>query len=593
MDYYFSIFIRELNKSNFKGIAETVEKFCGHLDQTERDLVVGRTTDVNILGCLFKMKENYPKARFGFSQYSGLAKGLSKIAQFGEILVSEEVEKKIIENYEITSLGMLSIEGMASQILVYRAEKPIKELLFPTPKPEAMNISRQSQIESLQNLMSVSNAVLVIAPPGSGKTIFLNQLIEHWGNKIVYRTTCPPYVRAQTFKPITEIVNQLFGLVDVEGFEEKQKIIENKLKDLDIIDIGTSYLAILDFLSLSEEESILEKLELKVRVDVITDSVAEVLKRISWTTPTVIIIEDVENLDASSVKFIQHLILKLAEENVCFIFSSSLSQVNISGLKEFELRDIEKDKLELLIEEQTGEKLTLPPTTPFHISQYLLLYREEKAAYFYNQYRGETSISEFSLPLHDIKTIIKRRVDLLEENKEFLYNLAVAGLEINPEEFPIDKSKFYLFEYFVKHGYLMKFLNRYIFVNVLMQEEIYNLVTDKKNRHLRLADYYSRLQGFEEQAAFHYQAGENYKKAVDYLIKSAAIVVAKGGYESGIDYYNQALELCQRQKEAADLEVLVAINEGLADIYRALGDEEKALKYYKVVLDSYKEILKE
>ena len=83
------------------------------------------------------------------------------------------------------------------------------------------------------------------------------------------------------------------------------------------------------------------------------------------------------------------------------------------------------------------------------------------------------------------------------------------------------------------------------------------------------------------------------KKAIEFLMKSAAHAVKRGGYESGINYYTQALELCQRKKDAADLEILVALNEGLADIYRALGDEDKALKYYRVVLDSYKEILKE
>ncbi len=76
-------------------------------------------------------------------------------------------------------------------------------------------------------------------------------------------------------------------------------------------------------------------------------------------------------------------------------------------------------------------------------------------------------------------------------------------------------------------------------------------------------------------------------------MKSANLAVKKGGYESSINYYNQALELCQRQKDAAGLETLVALNENLADIYQSLGDEDKALKYYKVVLDSYKEILKE
>jgi tetratricopeptide (TPR) repeat protein len=108
-----------------------------------------------------------------------------------------------------------------------------------------------------------------------------------------------------------------------------------------------------------------------------------------------------------------------------------------------------------------------------------------------------------------------------------------------------------------------------------------------------MADYYIRLTGHEEHAAFHYREGNNFKKAIECSLQSARRAVRKGGYETAIDYYNQALELCQRKKEAADLETVVALNEELADVYRSLGDEEKALKYYKFVLDSYKEILKE
>jgi tetratricopeptide (TPR) repeat protein len=136
-------------------------------------------------------------------------------------------------------------------------------------------------------------------------------------------------------------------------------------------------------------------------------------------------------------------------------------------------------------------------------------------------------------------------------------------------------------------------MNRYIFVSPLLHEELYNMITDKQSRHARLADYYRRLEGYEEYAAFHFQNAENYKKAVEFFMKSAKLALKKGGHESATRYYNQALDLCRRQKDLAELETLVAINEGLADIFGALGDEEKAMKYYKVVLDSYKEILKE
>lgn len=380
----------------------------------------------------------------------------------------------------------------------------------------------------------------------------------------------------------------------MRSIEEKQKTIEQKLRELEMVDIGTSYLAILDFLGLCEEESILEKVELKKKVEIITESVAEAVKRISWNQPVVIIIEDVENMDASSVNFMQHLMEKLADENICFIFSSSVPQVNISGLKEFELRSIDIKQLETLIEKVTGEKIDLPPTTPFHVTQYLQLYKEEKMHYLYNQYSGEAALTHFSLPFHDETTIIKRRVELLEgSRREFLFSLAIAGVDICSDELPLEKKHLYLFDYLVERKYLERYFNNYIFASALLHNQIYNLIPDKKDRHVHLADYYRRIQGFEEQAAFHYLQAENYKKALEYLMKSARLAIKKGGHESGIHYYTQALELCQRQRAVADLDTIVAINEGLADIYRTLGDEDKALKYYKVVLDSYKEMLKE
>lgn len=594
MEYFLSIFIRDLTKDKFQDIIYNIERFSGNIIQAEKDMIIARSRDVNIVSCLLKMKENYPEGRFGFSQYVGLAKGLAKIAKFQEILLSEEIEKQVIEKFTLSSLGMLSIEGMSSQILVCRVDNVVGELAFPEQKKEEPILSRKKEIESLKNLLTVANAVLVVGHHGCGKTVFLDQLTDEWSEKKIYRTFCPSYSIGRTLKPITDIVTQILGVYDVDSIEEKQTLIEKKLRSLEIMDIGTSYLAILDFLGLNEEESILEKLEVKTRVEIISQSVAETVKRISWNSPVMIIIEDVENMDASSANFVEQLMTQLAEENVQFIFTAAMSEIDISGLKEFELRGIEKKRLENLVENITDEKITLPPTTPFHVLQYLRLYQEEKIIYLYNQYRGESALANFSLAFHDIETTVKRRLDLLDNDKiEFILSLAVAGVEISPDELPVDKKNLFLFDYFVNKVYLHRHYNNYIFTSPLLHNEIYNLIEDKQNRHARLADYYRRIHGFEEQAAFHYLKANNYKKAIEFLMKSANLAIQKGGYESAINYYIQALDLCHRKKDSVDLEILVALNEGLADVYRSLGDEEKALKYYKIVLDSYKEILKE
>ena len=594
MNFHFGINIQKLSWDQFNGMADIIERCWGRIDSAEKDLIVGSSRDSSILCCLLELKEKFPDAHFGFSQHAALAKGLSKIAEKGEILISEEIERIFIDDFKVTCLGMLSIQGMTNEILVCKLEDPIKEIIPPKPKPKWPHISRQSQVESLEHHLSVSKALLVVCPTGGGKTVFFNELADYWKEKrFSYHTTCPSYMRGITFQPVTELVTKILGIDDIDSTNEKQRKIEKTLKELNITDIATSYLTILDFLSLTEEESILEKVELKTRVQVLTDTVANIVKRISWNKPVVLIIEDAENMDASSAVFMQQLMSKLAEEEVCFIFSSYLSHINLSGLHEFELKEIEKKDLTRLVEETIGESMSLPPTTPFHVLQYIGLYNEERLLYLYKQYQGETSIAGFALSYHDAKTIIKRRFENLGDKKDFIANLSIAGIKIQPDEFPLEKENMHLFDYFTRTGYLKKHMNHYEFTNPTLHDEIYELAPHKRNMHIRFADYYSRLGRHEEHAAFHYGEGENFKKAIEYLLLSARQAVRKGGHESGIEYYRRALELCQRKKDVAELELVIALNEGLADVYRSLGEEDKAIKYYKVVLDSYKEILKE
>uniref|UniRef100_A0A7C4TI22 Orc1-like AAA ATPase domain-containing protein n=1 Tax=candidate division WOR-3 bacterium TaxID=2052148 RepID=A0A7C4TI22_UNCW3 len=593
MDNYIGILVRDLKKKEFYSLIEDQRKFGSKIEQVEKNLIVFSNGDIRIVNCLFKLRETHPEIRFGISQYIGLAKGLAKIAKFGEILISEDVEQSLLEHYQITSLGMLSIEGLKTQILVCRIDAPTGRVDFPPIKPVFSFIPRTGMVEALRDTLKVIKWILIFGPPGSGKSVFIDQFIENLdGEYEIFKVQCHSYIPHITFKLIVDLVHQILNIDENATIEEKYKIIEKRLKEIGIIDIGTTYLATLDCLGISDEDTILKKMELKMRLEVVASSISEIIRQMSHQKPVMIIIEDVENIDPSSSEFIQAIMKKLTDDNVWFLFTSHLSQVNIGGLREFELLEIERGLVEDYVAKNIGELLNFPPTSIFHIDQYLRLYEEERLLYFYNQYLGESPMMDYHLPFYDLKTIIKRRIEILGENKELLFNLAVFGEKINLKEFPGGDEK-NLFEIFLQKNYLTRVSGGYTFISPLLHEEIYNLIPDRPARHSRLADYYRRLEGYEEYAAFHYERAENYKMAIEFLTKSARLAFAKGGYNSAINYYNKALELCRRDKSLAELETLVSINEGLADIYRALGDEERALKYYKVVLDSYKEILKE
>lgn len=595
MNYYIGILIRELKDEPFYNLIENLRRFNSRIEQVEKYLIICSNDDVNVINCLIKLKETYPEIRYGLSQYIGIARGLARIAQVGEILISADLESTVIDNFYITSLGMLTIEGMKTEILVCRVDGPKGEAKFPEFKRTSAIIPRATMIDSLKSFLKVTKSALVFAPDGTGKTFFIDQFIEEWGkDKEIFRTNVAPYISNITLKPVHNLLIQLFGIGFNLSLDEKQKFIERKLKKIGIRDIGTSYLACLDFLGLGEEDTILRKMDPKVRRELIINTICDVLANLSHIKPVVIIVEDIENLDQSSISFFQEFINKLADEDIRFIFTSNRAQVNLKGLKEFELIEIDHNQVEEYIYNQIGEKVNLPVTTMLGVAQYIALYQEEQIDYFYNLYNGESPLISFSLSFSDLKTIIKRRIELLPEpHRELLYALTMLGYEIDPEELPLSENIGEQLYYLIEHKFLNKIDERYFFISPVLQEEIYNLVPDRSQRHTRLADYYRRREGYEEYTLFHYLKAENYKKALEYLLKSAKNAIKKSGGESAINYYNLALDLCRREKDVADLETMIAINEGLADIYRSLGDEEQAMKYYKIVLDSYKEILKE
>ncbi|MEO0206544.1 MAG: hypothetical protein ABIL22_07725, partial [candidate division WOR-3 bacterium] len=263
MSYYIGIMIRDLKVKQFQNLIENLKRFGSNIEQAERHLIILSNDDINIINCLYRLKELYPEIRFGLSQYIGIAKGLARIAQVGEILISAEIEPAVIEHFDITSLGMLTIEGMKTEILVCRIDGPKGKVNFPESKKPSEIIPRTIMLDAFKNLLNVTKSALIFAPDGTGKTTFVGQLVEKWMNDAeILRTTAPSYLSNITLKPVYDLMNQLFKIEPKLGLEEKQKIIERKLKEIGIRDIGTSYLAILDFMGIGEEDTILRKMDL-------------------------------------------------------------------------------------------------------------------------------------------------------------------------------------------------------------------------------------------------------------------------------------------------------------------------------------------
>jgi predicted ATPase len=123
----------------------------------------------------------------------------------------------------------------------------------------------------------------------------------------------------------------------------------------------------------------------------------------------------------------------------------------------------------------------------------------------------------------------------------------------------------------------------YMFKHALTHEVAYNslLVRRRKELH-RLIDlaieelYTDRLTEQHEVLAYHFAKGEEWRKALEYLLKAAEKATKAFANREAIALYDQALEVAGQLGAAVDANTLMAIHRAKADLYMVLSEYARA-----------------
>jgi len=130
----------------------------------------------------------------------------------------------------------------------------------------------------------------------------------------------------------------------------------------------------------------------------------------------------------------------------------------------------------------------------------------------------------------------------------------------------------------------------YIFKHIITQEVAYEslLFAHRRELHRRVGEYLERtyadsLEEYYELLAHHYYRSGDQEKSWHYLLKAGDKARDKYANEAAIAHYNQALSLdAGKEKENAH-----HVYESLGDIYRLIGQYEKALEGYREALERH------
>lgn len=300
------------------------------------------------------------------------------------------------------------------------------------------------------------------------------------------------------------------------------------------------------------------------------------------------------------MNLLKYLITNVHKEKIMFVVTAEFRPRLIEDAVAIEVMPLKKEEQDFLVRQFTSDTIDVSSGLPIHVYQYLRLFEETNTLNFFKAFCGESIPPAGPLPFSDLAWIIERRIGILDDKEqEFLQQVALTGMNVNTEllENLFPKYDFYpTLEIAVERGFLDRLFGRYRFNHRQLHRRLCDLYKDKKSMHLKIAQTCGKLKRYEELIAFHLiQAGET-DKAIEALRACAKAVKKRNALANAVEYVNQALELLRRKidekKEPVDVNAAITLYEEMGDLYREMGDEEKALRYYKLVLDGFKEILK-
>jgi tetratricopeptide (TPR) repeat protein len=352
-------------------------------------------------------------------------------------------------------------------------------------------------------------------------------------------------------------------------------------------------------------------------------------ERIAQTQALVLVFEDVQWIDESSVDLLLHLLPLMYHAPVLLLGVSRpalegppaqllqrLTEAYHDRYDEIRLKPLSPPQSAKLVANLLRNEL--PPAfhdkiiakaqgNPFFIEEIIrslidegLLYRDSSS----NEWRIATEIETMSVP-RTIQDTIMARVGLLDEplkeavkvaavvGRRFLYRLLLAVVQPAPEL----REHLALLE---RLGLIVEDTRTpelaYMFNHDLAQEAIYENVDDSERKilHAQVGSaieqlFADRLEEFFGFLAYHYSRAEEWEKAQDYLFKAGDGALRSAASNEALHYYQGALSIYRRLRGAnADPEKVAVLekNIGLALFNRGYYAEavehfDEALTYFR------------
>ncbi len=466
---------------------------------------------------------------------------------------------------------------------------------------EDIFVGRQKELKRLKDIFEEvsdgrSKTVLIAGEAGIGKTRLVSEF-ERYAHKkgCVFLSGRAYYGTSEPYLPLREAL---------EDDLDEDPIVEKPLF----------------LLGVKDGPAVTEKHKLNGQRRSLWYDLGQILEEKASDKPLVIFLDDLQWADRSTILVLNYLANKISDSPILFIGTYRPEDIDdghplkelISHLtREHLLEKIELERLKKIYIRKISQRMigrsdipdpfidVLHETTdgnPLFIRE-CVKYMLEEGEIDVGSDRYPTGKGEVNIP-DIVEDVIERRIRNLEDQdaKKLLQLGAVIGDTIPFELLNscIDMDVLELLdkvEKLMKYGlwYELPEEETFSFSHGLIQKGVHESIPDnlRKSLHLHVAEKIERVYRDENHRywsdlGFHYEQGGKFKRAIDCYINAGDKATDLYAHEDAVDMYEKALRLMDKIGSKEDERA--SIIEKIGDTCKVLGEYEKSLEYYDLLL---------
>ncbi len=546
-------------------------------------------------------------------------------ADYDEIFLDKYIYTKNKDNFKILMKGYRDYKGFSTKIATYKLIKSthITEFLAYSDK----FVGRRNLLNDISVLIensenkAKSSLINIYGDEGVGKTRLSSELVNVLGkeNYSWLYMACDPVLK-QNSNPIITFLKQLFNISDLADYEENHaKIVDkiefyakNVVNKILVHELNNGINLLESFIGISEMDvSSLDSDVAKNRYENTFFAITNIFRLISLNKPSVIFIDNADDLDAESSKFIEYFVPLIAEYPIFIIFISRTKQdalLEMLGKNDndsyFEVSNFKKRDAKVLItnlmNDDEEDIKHVPQETynliynksrgnPFFIEQLIFYLKKEQLIDSTYTLLKE----DFSIP-DNINQMIIARIDKLGEILKKVVKVAsVLGIKFNKNVLMKmmggnDISKF-LSEGEIENIWYSSMHNQYSFRNTLFRDCCYNLLLKKHAVNIHKTAVKAMEEIYSDSINEHYDEliyncihGGLMIKAANYLELAIDNAISYHQHASAIEYCIKLLSYLE-DNNILDTEKIVNTKLKMIEVHLEDGDIKSAEELFDEV----------